>query len=175
MKSSIKRIITINDKYYDRGILMVRENNSRGHVIIGTTNNYNRSIVTTLVTAAIIVAVILCVVFFWFRINSGTRQAMREAKDIRIAMKMKAVEQYGLGGTLFQPAVRNGMAKDMEEEILKMAEADGDIELQAWDSENNEPAAFTFYKDRYIIIFKTDSDGSPVWTGYYTLKLLEYE
>ena len=142
---------------------------------IGSTRRYQTSIVTTLVTAAIIVAVILCVVFFWFRINSGTRQAMREAKDIRIAMKMKAVEQYGLGGTLYIPSARNGMAKDMEEEILKMAEADGDIELQAWNSETNEPAAFTFYKDRYIIIFKIDSNGSPIWSGYYTLKLIEYE
>lgn len=151
------------------------EDRQNGVILIGTTNNYKRSIITTLIVTAVIVTVVLCVVFFWFRINSGTRQAMREARDIRIAMKMKAIEQYGLGGTLYKPSVRNGMAKDMEEEILKMAEADGDIELQAWDSENNEPAAFTFYKDRYIIIFKTDSDGSPVWTGYYTLKLLEYE
>ena len=151
------------------------EENQNGVAIVGTTKKYQMSVVTTLIAAAVIVAVVLCVVFFWFRINSGTRQAMREAKDIRIAMKMKAVEQYGLGGTLYKPSVRNGMAKDMEEEILKMAEADGNIELQAWDAENNEPAAFTYYKDRYIIIFKTESDGSPIWSGYYTLKLLEYE
>ena len=67
------------------------------------------------------------------------------------------------------------MTKGMEEEILNMADADGDIVLQAWDQERNEPAAFTFQKDRYIIIFKEDSDGSAIWKGYYTLKLLEYE
>lgn len=153
---------------------MAEDNNSMGHVI-GTTNNYGRNLVATLVTAAVIVAVILCVVFFWFRINSGVRQAMREAKDVRIAMKMKAIEQYGLGGTLFLPSAKNGMTKGMEEEILKLADADGNIVLQAWDSENNEPAAFTFQKDRYIIIFKVKEDGSPIWDGYYTLKLLEYE
>ena len=100
---------------------------------------------------------------------------MRQARDVRIAMKMKAVEQYGIGGVLYQPTSRNGMAQGMEEEILKMAEAEGDIVLQAWDSEKNEPAAFTFQKDRYIIIFKMKDDGSAIWTGYYTLKLLEYE
>ena len=150
------------------------ENNTNTHVI-GTTRRYNENVISMLITAVVIVAVILGIVFFWFGINSGVRQAMREAKDIRIAMKMKAIEQYGLGGTLYQPTVRNGIAKDMEEEILKMAEADGDIELQAWDAENNEPSAFTYYKDRYIVIFKTESDGSPIWSGYYTLKLLEYE
>lgn len=152
---------------------MAEDNSS--HNIIGSTNRYKVSLITTLVTAAVVVAVILCVVFFWFRINSGTRQAMREAKDIRIAMKMKAIEQYGTGGVLFQPTSRNGMTKGLESEILELADAEGDIVLQAWDSSNNEPAAFTYQKDRYIIIFKQKEDGSPIWDGYYTLKLLEYE
>ena len=143
--------------------------------IIGSTTLYRRRVIATVITAALIVAVILCVVFFWFRINSGTRQAMREARDIRIAMKMKAIEQYGLGGVLYQPTSRNGMAPGMEEEILEMSEADGEIVLQAWDTENNEPAAFTFQKDRYIIIFKEKDDGSAIWDGFYTLKLLEYD
>ena len=151
------------------------EERENGVQVIGTTTNYRRSIIATIVIAAVIVAVILCVVFFWFGINSGTRHAMREAKDIRIAMKMKAIEQYGLGGTLYQPLAKNGMTKGMEEELLKMADADGEIVLQAWDADRNEPSAFTFQKDRYIVIFREDSDGSPIWSGYYTLKLLEYE
>lgn len=153
---------------------MAEERQGNAH-IVGTTNLYRRRVITTVLTIAVITAVVLCVVFFWLRINSGTRQAMRQARDVRIAMKMKAVEQYGLGGVLFQPASRNGMAQGMEEEILNMAEAEGDIVLQAWDSEKNEPAAFTFQKDRYIIIFKMKEDGSAIWTGYYTFKLLEYE
>ena len=151
------------------------EERENGVQVVGTTTNYRRSIIATIVIAAVIVAVILCVVFFWFGINSGTRHAMREAKDIRIAMKMKAIEQYGLGGTLYQPLAKNGMTKGMEAELLKMADADGEIVLQAWDAENNDPVAFTFQKDRYIIIFKKQSDGTSTWKGYYTLKLLEYE
>lgn len=151
------------------------EDIQRNSQITGSTIMYRRRVITTVVTAALILAVVLCVVFFWFRINSGTRQAFKEARDIRIAMKMKAVEQYGLGGVLFQPASRNGMASGMEEEILELAEAEGTIVLQAWNSENNEPSAFTFQKDRYIIIFKEKEDGSAIWDGYYTLKLLEYD
>ena len=151
------------------------EDNKNGTAVIGTTTNYRRGLAASIIAAVVIVAFILCIVFFWLRINSGTRGAMREARDIRIAMKMKAIEQYGLGGTLYQAASRNGMAKGMEEDILKMADADGNIVLQAWDSVNNEPSAFTFQKDRYIIVFKQDEDGSAIWDGYYTLKLLEYE
>ena len=153
---------------------MAEDNNNRTQ-FIGTTAGYQRGVVASVVTAIIIVAAVLCGIVFWLHINSETRGAMREARDIRIAMKMKAIEQYGLGGTLYQATARNGMAKGMEEDILKMAEADGSIVLQAWDSDNNEPAAFTFQKDRYIIIFKESEDGSAIWDGYYTLKLLEYE
>ncbi len=150
------------------------ENNKQTHVI-GTTRRYNENIITMLIAAIVIVAVILGIVFFGLGINSGVRQAMREAKDVRIAMKMKAIEQYGLGGTMYQPMSKNGMAKGLEKEILDMAEADGEIILHAWDTENNEPASFTFYKDRYIVTFRQSDDGSPVWSGYYSLKLLEYE
>ena len=151
------------------------EENQNGVTVVGTTRKYQMSVMTTLITAAVIVVVILCVVFFGLGINSGVRQAMREAKDVRIAMKMKAIEQYGLGGTMYQPMSKNGMAKGLEKEILDMAEADGEIILHAWDTENNEPASFTFYKDRYIVTFRQSDDGSPVWSGYYSLKLLEYE
>lgn len=151
------------------------EDNKSSTPVIGSTNTYRRGVMTSVVIAAIVVAAILSVVYFWFRINSETRDAMRQARDIRIAMKMKAIEQYGLGGKLYQPTARNGMADGMEEDILKMADAEGDIVLQAWDSDNNEPAAFTFQKDRYIINFKEKEDGSAIWDGYYTLKLLEYE
>ncbi|MCR5702074.1 MAG: hypothetical protein K6G76_08020 [Lachnospiraceae bacterium] len=137
--------------------------------------DYRGTTVKWVITAAVVVAVIFCVCFFWFSINSGVRRTMREAKDIRIAMKMKAVEQYGLGGVLYQPASRNGMAEGLEETILDMADADGNIVLQAWDSSNNEPAAFTYQKDKYIVIFKQKEDGTAIWDGYYTLKLLEYE
>lgn len=150
------------------------ENNTNTHVI-GTTRRYNENIISMLIAAVVIVAVILGIVFFWFGINSRVRQAMREAKDIRIAMKMKAIEQYGLGGTMYQPTAKDGLAKGIEEELLNMAEADGEIVLHAWDVENNEPDAFTYYKDRYIIMYRESSDGSPIWNGYYTFKLLEYE
>lgn len=138
---------------------------------------YRGRIIRNLFLIIVFTGFVLCIVFFWFHINSGTRRAMREARDIRIAMKMKAIEQYGLGlnGSIYQATARNGMVDGMEEEILSLADADGEIVLQSWDSDNNEPAAFTFQKDRYIIIFKQKEDGSAIWNGYYTLKLLSYE
>ncbi|MBO6016290.1 MAG: hypothetical protein J6P60_06900 [Lachnospiraceae bacterium] len=142
--------------------------------VVGTTDHYLRNRILGYVFATVIAAVCACVIFAWLGINSGVRGAMREAKDVRIAMKMKAVQQYGLGKALFQPAAPGGLERNMEEQILELAEADGEIVLQAWDEEHNEPAAFSYQKNRYIVLFRQDEDGSPIWDGYYALKLLEY-
>ena len=127
-----------------------------------------------IIGAVIVIAAVLCVVFFWFGINAGARTALREAKDVRIAMKMKAIETYGLGGSVFKASSANGMSEGMEKEILSMADADGTIVLQSWDSNSNEPQAFTYQKDKYIVVFRMSEDGGISWKGYYTFMLLEY-
>lgn len=142
---------------------------------IGNTDTYQTGIVSTTILVLLFIFVAFIVCFFWLRINSGVRHAMQEAKDIRIAFKMEAVEKYALGGIIYNPTTRNGMADGVEEKILKSADADGKIVLQAWDGAYNEPAAFTYQKDGYIIIFKKKDDGTAIWDGYYTLKLLEYK
>ena len=142
--------------------------------VIGTTTAYKWQMITMIMVAIVVIATVLCVVFFCFKINAGARLAVREAKDVRVAMKMKAIEAYGFGGSVYNPAAGNGMSDGMEEEVLKMANADGDIILQAWDKTDGEPAAFTYQKDRYIVLFRKDEDGHLSWEGYYTFKLIRY-
>ena len=142
--------------------------------VIGTTTAYRRQMITMIIAGVAVIAAVLCVVFFWFGINAKARSALREAKDIRIAMKMKAIEKYGFGGSVYNPSAVNGMSQGVEEEVLKMAEADGQIILQAWDKETREPTAFTYQKDRYIVLFNKSDSGAISWTGYYTFKLIEY-
>ncbi len=142
--------------------------------VIGTTTAYRRQMITMIIAAVAVIAVVLCVVFFWFGLKAGARNALREAKDIRIAMKMKAIETYGLGGSVYKPSARNGMSEEMEKEVLSLADADGTVILQAWDSSTNEPQAFTYQKDKYIVLFSKSEDGGISWTGYYTFRLIHY-
>ncbi|MCR4946484.1 MAG: hypothetical protein K5929_06005 [Lachnospiraceae bacterium] len=142
--------------------------------VIGTTTAYRKQMITMIIAGVAVIAVVLCVVFFWFGIKAKARTTLREAKDIRIAMKMKAIEKYGFGGAVYNPSAVNGMSQGIEEEILKMADADGQIILQAWDKEAREPSAFTYQKDRYIVLFNKSDSGAISWTGYYTFKLIEF-
>jgi len=137
-------------------------------------DRYHRNRILGLLFATFLVAACACLLFAWLGIDSGIRGAMREAKDVRIAMKMTALQQYGVGKVLYQPSKPSGLEQTTEQQILKLAEADGEIVLQAWDMVNNEPAAFSYQKDQYIILFRQADDGSPIWDGYYALKLLEY-
>lgn len=143
--------------------------------VLGSVIQYRRRLLTTIVAAAVIIALALCVVFFWLGINSGARQALREARDIRIAFKMKAVEQYGIGDAVYRPSAKNGLVPGMEEQILELADADGEITLQSWDVSQNEASAFTFRKDRFFVVFKLQEDGTGKWDCYYSVRLISYE
>ena len=59
--------------------------------LVGTTGRYLRNRIWGLLFATVTVAVCACLFFAWLGINSGIRDAMREAKDVRIAMKMTAL------------------------------------------------------------------------------------
>ncbi len=142
--------------------------------VIGTTTAYKKQMITMITAAVLVIAAVLCVVFFWLRINADARMALREAKDVRMAMKMRAIEVYGLGGTMYKPSSFNGMSQGTEEAVLKMANADGSIILQSWDNDLREPNAFTYQKDNYIVIFSKDESGGVSWKVSYAFKIMEY-
>ncbi len=146
----------------------------QGSPAVGNSTTYKKQTITMIFAVMLIAAAVLCVVFFCLRVNADARVALREAKDVNVALKMKAIEKYGLGGTVNSSTSMNGMSKGVEEEVLAMAHADGKITLQSWDEEAREPLAFTYQKDKFIILYNKDEEGHVSWTGYYTFKVIGY-
>ena len=106
-------------------------------------------------------------------IYSGGKAVMREAKDVRIGLRMVAVENYGTSNKVYNPASPNGMAEGIELAVLSASDADGRISLLSWDDSSNEPTAFIYEKDQYIVHYNANSDDDK-WKVYYTYKVLSY-
>ncbi len=106
-------------------------------------------------------------------IYSGGKAVMREAKDVRIGLRMVAVENYGTSNKVFDPATANGLGEGIELTVLSASDADGRINLLSWDDSANEPTAFIYEKDQYIVHFNVNSDDDK-WKVYYTYKVLSY-
>ena len=97
----------------------------------------------------LIVAVLGAVGFAYGSINSNCKKVLREAKDVRIALRMLAIEEYGLEKPFYNPNSPTGLYEGAAERIKAISLADGDVTLTAWSSEENDAIAFSYTKDKY--------------------------
>lgn len=115
--------------------------------------------------------------FTWARISTGSHNALQEARGVRAAMKLVSIECYGGDGSIYDRNAYDGLAKGAADMIKAMSYSDGEIELKAWDEEQNVPIAFTYRKDPYIIEFRAignTPDTDDVWDVYYAHRLMKY-
>ena len=126
----------------------------------------------------LLIVLIVAVGFFtWARISTGSHTALQEARGVRAAMKLVSIEYYGGNGSIYDRNAYDGMAKGAADMIRTMSYADGEIELKAWDEDNNVPIAFTYRKDSYVIEFRAVgdmADPDDVWDVYYAFHLMKY-
>jgi flagellar basal body-associated protein FliL len=128
------------------------------------------------------IKVILCVVivvvllgvpaFAWFQISSGAHVALREAKNVKLAMEMLDIEYYGQGTSIYDSTTSNGMKKGAEEEIYKLLEQEGDIVLQSYGKKNRTISAFTYTNDHYEVCYKKDASQEDAWQVRYYVELM---
>ena len=98
----------------------------------------------------IVLALIIGAIIIWSGIGSGARTAMDHAKDVRLAMKMVAMEYYGGKTSIYDPMSESGLTNEALAKIGNVAPVSGEITLTGWDEENNIPLSFTYREGRYL-------------------------
>jgi hypothetical protein len=127
--------------------------------------------------AVIITAVVIVVggfvVFNIFRIHSNGRIALREGKNIRLALVATDIELYPSGGNIFSPERANGLTPGVMESVKRLADVNGDLMLVAYDRNNREIRKLTYNTGDYLVTY--ESDGiKEYWTVDYLWKILDY-
>ncbi len=100
------------------------------------------------------------VIWFYLTASVASQKALREAKNVRMAMKMLAIEQYSTGGTIFDPKQKDGMIPGGAERLRALSEADGKVILTGWDKANSDALSFTYTKDQYVVVFNKYGESS---------------
>ncbi len=132
----------------------------------------------------VVIAVLGVAGFAYGSINSNCKKVLREAKDARIAMRMLAIEEYGLEKPLYNPDSPTGLYDGAAERISALSRTDGKIVLTAWSKEDSDVLAFTYTKGKYTVVYSRDPklagdgegtlDGSE-WQVYYYVKVLQFQ
>ena len=126
---------------------------------------------------AIGLIVLLAGLTIWFLANASasSKRVLREAKDVRTAMKMVAIESYSNGANIFDPSRPDGLVEGGAEKLASLSQADGDIVLTGWDKAESDALSFTYTKGNYTVFFKKNGeDGQPSWDVFLRLKVTDF-
>ncbi|MCR5272940.1 MAG: hypothetical protein K6E13_08155 [Lachnospiraceae bacterium] len=127
--------------------------------------------------ALILIITVLIVVFgvAYFKISSESHQVLREAKNIRVSMRLLSIESYGTYGNIYDATNRNGLADGVAEELAELSNEDGEVTLTAWNDEKNLPEQFSYKKGNYIAYYDADGDKYKTWKVCVQIGVLNYE
>ena len=159
--------------------------NKASQVQVEGTQFYRRSNfidVFRIVLVTIVVFCMLSVLALWFAIDSGARQAYKEARDVRKALRAVGTEYYGEMSSIYDPNSSNGLADGAAEEIAYLSQRNGTVTLYEWDEYGNGPISFEYRTGLYRVVYTDTGHLEGIQTGvegdfkvYYSFELLKYE
>jgi hypothetical protein len=162
----------------------VSESKANGIIIEGT-RFYKRSSFREALRIIVVTVVIFGLSSFlalWFALDSGARQAYKEARDIRKALRAVGTEFYGDMSSIYDPNDPSGLSEGAAEMIAEISHRNGTVILYEWDDKTNAPLRFEYRKGLYQVMYIDSGDRTGNQTGlegnfkvYYSLELLNYD
>jgi hypothetical protein len=101
-------------------------------------------------------------------------RALREAKNVQLSIRLVATEYYGSNDTPKSTKTSSGLKKTVEEDVLELAEADGEIQIVKWDAYSFVPTAFNYTNGSYYVEYSEDEAGESQWVVSKIKKLITY-
>lgn len=160
------------------------DNNSTPVQVEGT-QFYKRSNFTEVLRIIAITLVVFCMLsflFLWFLIDSGARQAYKEARDVRKALRAVGTEYCGEQRSIYDPNSPDGMVDGAADLIVFYSQRKGTVILYEWDSKDNGPLKFEYRKGLYCVVYTDTGKANGVNAGvegdfkvYYSFELLKYD
>ena len=149
------------------------------------TQFYRRSAIADVLRIVLISSVTLVaisILVFWAVIDSGAREAHKEARDIRRALRIVGTEYDGNLLSIYDQHSPNGLAEGAAEAIAEISTRDGDVILYSWNEESNTPIQFEYRKGLYRVIYTDYGIGDDYSAGvegdfvvYYSFEILNFE
>ena len=138
-------------------------------------HKHRRQIIRIAVIAAAVVLLLAgFVIFYVVRAFSGGRVALREAKNIRLAMVSADIEAYAAGQTIYAPERAEGLSNGTHEKIDFLADINGELRLTSYNKATRQITGFTYKKSRYLVTFSVGEQGEENWRVDYLLPIMDY-
>ncbi len=131
--------------------------------------------VKNVLLALLIFLVIAAPAFLYFSISTQAHLALREAKNVKLATNLLAVEFYGTGSKLFDRSSLDGMTDTVRNRLMEVTRGEGTIRLMGYDAGEKEITAFIYEAGHIRVTYKKPVGGSELWTVDYIFRVAQYD
>lgn len=126
-----------------------------------------------LIVAAVFV--LAAIGFSYFKISSEGHAALREGKNVKLALDMLAVEYHGIDQSVYNSNQVDGLSKGVRERLLEVVESENpQISLISYNKKKNEVLCLSYENDQYRVLYTKDEEGEH-WRVDYLVHIQKYD
>lgn len=127
--------------------------------------------VVLIILAIIIVG--LCV-FFFFKTRTEAKNVLREAKNVRMALRTTDIEMYAREKTIYDPNKVDGLADGVADVVESLVQPEGTYAITSYSYKKHEMTGMTYRKGHYYVIFKSTDTGIN-WDVVYMMRIYQFD
>ena len=124
----------------------------------------------------IIVAVLIigAVAVFAVKLQIEGRNALREAKNVCLALRSADIEMYAKSMSIYNPQRKNGIEAGVKEKVEQIYVPEGTYAITSYNKSKHELTGMTYRKGHYIVTF-VKTDERIIWDVDYLLNIYTYD
>ncbi|MCR1840466.1 hypothetical protein [Murimonas intestini] len=126
---------------------------------------HKRNYLVTIILSLILFLFLISIGAIWFSQRESARRVLKEAKLVHLAVKMTALEYYGLNQSFYDPESSNGFEDGVVDELKKVTGCNGDIYLVDWDLESFSALHLLYIQDGFAVDYRLVGD-EDIWNVY---------
>lgn len=120
------------------------------------------------------VLVVGAVVVFAVKLQIDGRNALREAKNVRLALRSADIEMYAKSMSIYNPQRKNGIEAGVKGKVEQIYAPEGTYAITSYDKSKHELTGMTYRKGHYIVTF-VKTDERIIWDVDYLLNIYTYD
>ena len=113
-------------------------------------------------------------VFTFFKIRVDAKAALRDAKNVRMALRSVDVEMYAISKSIYNPLEKNGLEEGVKEKADRIYAADGNYSITSYDNNHHELTGMTYRTGNFVVYFSKTGDNIR-WNVNYILNVYTYD
>ena len=134
----------------------------------------NIAFIARIIMAILLALIVGLSVFTFFKIRIGAKDALRDAKNIRMSLRSADIEMYAAGKSIYNPTKKNGVEDGAREKAEQLFIPIGDYKITSYDPKAHELTGLQYEIGNYIVTFEKKGEAIS-WDVDYVLRVYSYD